>query len=114
MKTFAGTIPIVYHHHERLDGSGYPDGIAGEAIPLLARITTIADVFDALSAPRVYRRALRREESLRVMADEVRKGWWDPRLFDEFLGVLAARSESGDNPLSAAASAARDELAWVL
>ena len=114
MKTFAGTIPIVYHHHERMDGSGYPDGLAGDAIPLLARITTIADVFDALSAPRVYRRALRREESVRIMADEVRKGWWDPRLFDEFLAVLAARSESGDNPLCAAASAARDELAWVL
>ncbi len=114
MKTFAGTIPIVYHHHERMDGSGYPDGLAGEAIPLLARITTIADVFDALSAPRVYRRALRRQESLRIMDDEVRKGWWDPRLFEEFLGVLAARPESEDNPLGAAALAARDELAWVL
>jgi len=93
MRTLSYAMDVVYHHHERLDGSGYPDGIAGEAIPLTARVTTIADVFDALSTARVYRAALSREESLRIMTDEVAKGWWDGRLLDEFRGVLATLPE---------------------
>ncbi len=134
MKTLSATIPIVYHHHERMDGSGYPDGLAGEAIPLLARITTIGDVFDALSMPRVYRRALQRDEALRIMDDEVRKGWWDGRLLEEFRAVLERLPED-DERLRAVPDAApsfvgapmaigqarpapqrvlRDELGWVL
>jgi len=88
MKTLLHAMPVVYHHHERMDGSGYPDGLAGEAIPITARLTTIADVFDALTTARVYRGALSREEALGIMAEEVRKGWWDGRLLDEFRGVL--------------------------
>jgi putative two-component system response regulator len=90
MKTLAQAMPVVYHHHERMDGSGYPDGLSGDAIPIAARVTTIADVFDALTTARVYRVALSREESLGIMAEEVRKGWWDGRLLDEFHGVLDA------------------------
>jgi HD-GYP domain-containing protein (c-di-GMP phosphodiesterase class II) len=82
-------MPVVYHHHERMDGSGYPDGLMGHAIPIAARVTTIADVFDALTTARVYRVALSRKETLTIMAEEVRKGWWDGRLLDEFRGVLA-------------------------
>ena len=88
MKTLTHAMAVVYHHHERMDGSGYPDGLSGEAIPITARVTTIADVFDALTTARVYRGALSREDALGIMADEVRKGWWDGRLLDEFLGVL--------------------------
>ncbi len=88
MKTLLHAMPVVYHHHERMDGSGYPDGISGEAIPITARVTTIVDVFDALTTARVYRGALSREDTLGIMADEVRKGWWDGRLLDEFHGVL--------------------------
>ncbi len=88
MKTLTQAMPVVYHHHERMDGSGYPDGLSGDAIPIAARVTTIADVFDALTSARVYRVALSREESLGIMAGEVRKGWWDGRLLDEFRGVL--------------------------
>jgi putative two-component system response regulator len=88
MKTLALAMPVVYHHHERMDGSGYPDGLSGHSIPIAARVTTIADVFDALTTARVYRVALSREESLGIMAEEVRKGWWDGRLLDEFRGVL--------------------------
>jgi putative two-component system response regulator len=89
MKTLAHAMGVVYHHHERMDGSGYPDGLSGEAIPITARVTTIADVFDALTTARVYRGALSREDALGIMADEVRKGWWDGRLLEEFHGVLA-------------------------
>jgi len=126
MKTLAAAIPIVYHHHERMDGSGYPDGLAGESIPLLARITTVVDVFDALSTPRVYRRALRRSEVLEIMDQEVRKGWWDARLVEEFRQVLNHVPESEATPDSAIvpaplgvamgtlAAAARHEMDWIL
>ena len=96
MKTLAHALDIVYHHHERMDGSGYPAGLAGESIPLVARVTTIADIFDALTTARVYRGALSREDATSIMADEVRKGWWDGRLLDEFHGVLETLPE--DDP----------------
>ena len=103
MKTLAPALEIVYHHHERMDGSGYPEGLVGESIPLGARIATIADVFDALTTARVYRPALPRSEALRIMHDEVRKGWWDGRLFDELRGVLAGLPE--DEPALTALAA---------
>ena len=93
MKTLSHAMAVVYHHHERMDGSGYPEGLSGEAIPITARVTTIADVFDALTTARVYRGALSREEALGIMAGEVRKGWWDRRLLDEFLAVLESLPE---------------------
>jgi len=88
MKTLGRAFDVVYFHHERIDGSGYPDGINGETIPLTARVTTIADIFDALTTARVYRAALPRDEAMRIMAAEVAKGWWDGRLLDEFRAVL--------------------------
>ena len=88
MKTLSPALEVVLHHHERMDGSGYPDGLSGESIPITARIATIADIFDALTTKRVYREALTREEALEIMKEEVRKGWWDGRLLDEFVGVL--------------------------
>jgi putative two-component system response regulator len=96
MKTLLHAMPVVYHHHERMDGSGYPDGLSGEAIPITARVTTVVDVFDALTTARVYRGALSREDTLGIMVDEVRKGWWDGRLLDEFRGVLATLPEDDE------------------
>jgi cyclic di-GMP phosphodiesterase len=96
MKTLTHAMAVVYHHHERMDGSGYPDGLLGESIPITARVTTIADVFDALTTARVYRGALSREEALGIMESEVRKGWWDGLLLDEFLGVLEMLPENDE------------------
>ena len=96
MKTLAHAMPVVYHHHERLDGSGYPDGLSGEAIPITARVTTIADVFDALTTARVYRGALPRQEALEIILSEVRKGWWDGRILEEFLGILETLPENDE------------------
>ena len=93
MRTLEAAIPIVYHHHERFDGSGYPDGLAGDTIPLLARISSVADVYDALTTSRPYRSAMTRTEALEVMEAERRKGWWDPELFDEFRAALATLPE---------------------
>jgi len=88
MRTLHPSLEVVYHHHERMDGSGYPDGLMGESIPMTARITSIADVFDALTTARVYRGAVARDQTLSIMSAEVKKGWWDSRLLDEFRAVL--------------------------
>ena len=60
---------IVYHHHERFDGSGYPDGIAGDAIPLESRIIQVADIFDALTSNRIYRKAMPLEKAISIISE---------------------------------------------
>jgi len=77
MRTMERVVPLIRHHHEKLDGSGYPDGLAGKQIPLLVRIITAVDVYDALATARPYRRALPHETCMRIMREEVSKGWWD-------------------------------------
>jgi len=84
LKSFRLVLPIIRHHHEKCDGSGYPDGLKGEEIPLAARVLQVVDVYDALTTERPYKRALSRDEALEIMEEEIRKGWWDPRLFEEF------------------------------
>jgi putative nucleotidyltransferase with HDIG domain len=79
----------IRHHHERYDGSGYPDGLAGDRIPLIARIVTIADCFDAMTSCRAYRSALEIETALEV----IRTGagtQFDPMLVPAFEGVVRA------------------------
>ena len=77
--------PIVRHHHERLDGSGYPDGLRGEAIPLLAQITGIVDVFDALTTERPYRAALPFARAAEELRREAARGWRRADLVAMFL-----------------------------
>ncbi|MFB3815477.1 MAG: HD-GYP domain-containing protein [Terriglobales bacterium] len=84
-------LPIIRHHHEHWNGSGYPDGLAGNDIPLLARILQIVDVYDALRTARPYKAALSHEEAARVMREEARKGLWDKALVGEFFSMLANR-----------------------
>jgi putative two-component system response regulator len=88
MRSLAPVLPIIRSHHERWDGTGYPDGLKGEAIPLLARILQLADIYDALTTERPYKRALKPEEALRVIREEVDKGWRDPRLVELFADLL--------------------------
>ena len=85
--------PIVRHHHERLDGRGYPDGLAGDAIPMLARIVTIVDVFDALTTDRPYRKAMTVGAALQIMHDDAKRGWCDPALFEAFVDVLPQKTQ---------------------
>jgi putative two-component system response regulator len=92
LKSFRLVLPIIRHHHEKLDGTGYPDGLKGEEIPITARILQIVDVYDALTTARPYKRALSSVEALEIMAQEVRQGWWDSNVFSEF-GKLIAESE---------------------
>jgi len=84
LKSFRLVLPIIRHHHEKLDGSGYPDGLQGGAIPLTARVLQIVDVYDALTTKRPYKKAFSSGEALLTMKEEVAKGWWDPHIFGEF------------------------------
>jgi putative two-component system response regulator len=83
LKSFRLVLPIIRHHHEKLDGSGYPDGLKGEKIPLTARVLQATDVFDALTTDRPYRKAMSVDEALGTMREEARRGWWDNALLDE-------------------------------
>ncbi|MBI3894304.1 MAG: response regulator [Acidobacteria bacterium] len=88
LRTFHYVLPIIRHHHERMDGSGYPDGLIGEEIPLTARILATVDVYDALTTDRPYRAALRPREALAIMHWEVREGWLDRVLVDVFESII--------------------------
>lgn len=86
-----GILPVsickgVLHHHERYNGTGYPDGLRGEAIPLYSRIITVADVWDALINDRPYRKALAFENALHIMNMQVED--FDPRVYAEFLKII--------------------------
>jgi putative two-component system response regulator len=95
LRTLRPTLPIIRHHHERQDGSGYPDGLKGDAVPLLARVFQVADVFDALTNERPYRKALSSAEALTVLREETRKGWWDGDLVEAFAAMLSRPSPDG-------------------
>jgi putative two-component system response regulator len=84
--------PIVRYHHERLDGSGYPDGLSGDAIPLLAQIMSIVDIFDALTSERPYRAAMPAISAAEELRREVTLGWRRAGLVDTFLDQVKVRS----------------------
>src|SRR6202035_4780970 len=92
LKSFRFVLPIIRHHHEKLDGSGYPDGLRVDAIPVTARVLQIVDVYDALTTDRPYKKAFSVTDALQTMKEEVAKGWWDPHIFDQFerLGRIGA------------------------
>jgi putative two-component system response regulator len=92
LRSFRLVLPIIRHHHEKLDGSGYPDGLKGDQIPLTARIMTIVDIYDALTTERPYHGASSSEETLELMGQEVQKGWWDPHIFSEFHKLITTNS----------------------
>ncbi len=81
---FVSALPIVRFHHERGDGSGYPDGLTALQIPPLVKMVSIADVFDALTSPRYYRGPLSPQEALKTLKAEVKRGWWDQTYFETF------------------------------
>lgn len=88
LRSFRHVLPIIRHHHEKQDGSGYPDGLKGEQVPLTARILQITDIYDALTTDRPYRKALSAEKAFAIIREEVRRGWWDGSILDEFEAVV--------------------------
>ena len=91
LKSLRHVTPVIRHHHERWDGSGYPDGLRGEDIPLTARILQVTDVYDALTTDRPYRPALSQEQALRTLDQEVRRGWWDAGVVAALKAMLRTR-----------------------
>jgi putative two-component system response regulator len=85
LKSLRPVLPIIRHHHERFDGSGYPDGLRGTQIPLLARVMQIADIYDALISPRCYKPAYSPAKALKTILEETGRGWRDPRIVELFL-----------------------------
>ena len=104
LKSFRLVLPIIRHHHEKYDGTGYPDGLRGETIPITARIMQTVDVFDALTTDRPYKKAFSTAVALATMKDEVAKGWWDPKVFHEFEQLVRS---SPANALSQGTAAGR-------
>jgi putative two-component system response regulator len=92
VRSFDAVRPIVRHHHERLDGRGYPDGLSGDDIPLLAQIVSIVDVFDALTSERPYRKALPTATAYQMMRDDARGGWCRVDLLETFIELHHAGS----------------------
>jgi putative two-component system response regulator len=95
MKSLRPVLPIIRNHHERWDGSGYPDGLAGEDIPLLARILQVADIYDALITERPYKPALSPVQAFATMEEEVQRGWRDPELVPLFFSIIQS-TPAGD------------------
>ena len=88
LRTLEDVRPIIRHHHEKIDGTGYPDGLKGDAIPLGARIMAVVDVYDALHTARPYKKALPHSEAISILLRETDAGYWEPRIVTTFIEVL--------------------------
>src|SRR5208283_1636072 len=84
---------LVRHHHERYDGSGYPDGLKGDQIPLMARILNAADTYDAITSTRPYQAAMNDEQAIEILR-RVRGTQVDPQVCDALVTVIQNRPES--------------------
>jgi putative two-component system response regulator len=94
MRSLAPVLPIIRSHHERWDGTGYPDGLRGENIPLLARILQVVDIFDALTTARSYKPAFTQAKAFAIMREEVDRGWRERRLIEIFIELMRERPEN--------------------
>ena len=97
LRTTRGVRPIIRHHHERWDGSGYPDGLQGNDIPYLAQIFQVIDIYDALTSERPYKPAFPPQEALAILQAETERGWRNPQLVAQFTRFICDR-EQGNVP----------------
>ncbi|MBI3376817.1 MAG: response regulator [Nitrospirae bacterium] len=88
-------LPAIRHHHERWDGEGFPDGLKGEQIPVMARILSIADTFDAMVSERPYRRPISIEKATKKMEEEKNFGQWDSVLLEKFVEMMRGKEGKG-------------------
>jgi len=90
LRSLSDVCPIIRHHHEKWDGTGYPDGLVGESIPYLARIFQIIDAFDAMMSERPYKKPFTFEETIRLLEEEAKNGFRDPELTKKFIEFIKA------------------------
>jgi putative two-component system response regulator len=88
LRNRSGVLPIIRHHHERWDGTGYPDGLSGSEIPYLAQIFQIIDIYDALTSDRPHKKAYTPADALQIIIEETQKGWRNPELTLEFTAFI--------------------------
>ena len=93
LKSSAGLRPLIRSHHEKMDGSGYPDELSGDEIPRLVRILSVVDVYDSLRSERAYREAFGHEAALEILQQESTRGWWDASIVDLLAHMEVAESE---------------------
>ncbi|MBD2664465.1 HD domain-containing protein [Richelia sinica FACHB-800] len=91
LRTMKEVLPIIRHHHERWDGSGYPDGLQGGQIPFLTQVFQMVDIYDALKSERPYKKALSTDIALRIMQKEAEAGWRNPQLIEKFVEFIYSR-----------------------
>jgi len=92
LRTAQPVLDCILYHHERYDGRGYPEGLAGEAIPFQARLLSVADALDALTSERAYRSSLTIQGAIDLLERETEQGKWDPAVFAALTGL----AESGE------------------
>lgn len=95
LKTFQGVTTVIRQHHERLDGSGYPDHLRRDAISLPAQIVGLVDVYEALTTTRPYRPALPHSEAAAILREEAARGWRVPELVESFITLMEDRGARG-------------------
>lgn len=89
----SGVLPIIRHHHEKWDGSGYPDGLSGVEIPYLAQVFQIIDIYDALTSDRPHKRAYSQAQALQTIVEETQRGWRNPELIEKFTNFIREREQ---------------------
>jgi putative two-component system response regulator len=97
LRTMRGVLPIIRHHHERWDGTGYPDKLAKHEIPYLAQVFQVIDIYDALVSERPYKKGMSATEALDVLQDEAQRGWRNPELTRQFMDFIYATELKSDN-----------------
>jgi putative two-component system response regulator len=113
MKSLSSVLPIIRGHHERWDGSGYPDRLREDEIPLLARVIQVADIYDAVTTDRPYKTAFSPERALQTLQNEAAAGWRDSRVVEAFADIfpLVQNVEAHSNTSLLALSLALGETA---
>ena len=103
IRSLTDVTPSIVHHHEHFDGSGYPDGLAGEKIPIASRILLVTDAFDAMTNDRSYRKAMPVKAAVEELTHN-KGGQFDPAVVDAFLRVLVRDGAHQPRPDSSAAA----------
>lgn len=88
LKSLEDALPCIRSHHERYDGGGYPDGLKGDEVPIKGMVLAVADAYDAMTTDRPYRKAMPKETALKIFADEINSGQWDPKVVKVFLKII--------------------------
>jgi putative two-component system response regulator len=91
LRSLSDVCPVVRHHHEKYNGTGYPDGLIGDSIPYLARVFQILDAFDAMTTERPYKKAFSLETTIETLREETTQGYWDPKLVERFIEFIEKR-----------------------